>query len=282
MHIHKLLHWKATILADFVTHSFFRWVYYNVKPFMAWVLKQTFAPWLRLKMYFHGINRHSIGEVSEMTFKDLKAISDIMARNGKKYLFDTEKPTSFDCALFGHLAQVLDRGLLFIYRQPFQKYTVSLAVSLHSDGLPTKRIHQEPLSEFVGILREDQDWTLAQLGRHVQSRSDEWPQGTGYDERVRREDIHLYTFNPGVQRQNIWKFCFFSKLNDDFPEDFQSGACFDFLVDPSQKILPNQTSGSWEKTRVPNPILEIGIVLDQLDWVYTVCINSLFFKKIYR
>ena len=104
-----------------LSHGYtFRWVYYDAKPLVRWIFAQTFAPWLRLKLYFHGINRHSIGEVSEMTFKDLKAISDIMmtatgSDDKKKYLFDTEKPTSYDCALFGHLAQVRHKCYRFIF-----------------------------------------------------------------------------------------------------------------------------------------------------------------------
>ena len=73
-------------------------------------MSMTFPAWLRLKLYFHGINRHPIEVVSEMTFKDLKAISNIMQSGGvekkRPYLFNTEKPTSFDCALFGHLGRV--------------------------------------------------------------------------------------------------------------------------------------------------------------------------------
>ena len=90
---------------------FNRWVYFNANSFIRWVMSMTFPAWLRLKLYFHGINRHPIEVVSEMTFKDLKAISNIMQSGGvekkRPYLFNTEKPTSFDCALFGHLAQFL-------------------------------------------------------------------------------------------------------------------------------------------------------------------------------
>jgi len=87
------------------------WVYFNANSFIRWVMSMTFPAWLRLKLYFHGINRHPIEVVSKMTFKDLKAISNIMQSGGvekkRPYLFNTEKPTSFDCALFGHLAQFL-------------------------------------------------------------------------------------------------------------------------------------------------------------------------------
>merc|ERR1719489_123470 len=54
-------------------------------------------------MFLHGIGRHSMQEVTAFVCKDLSVISEILS--DKKYLFDTPGPTSYDCALFGHLAQ---------------------------------------------------------------------------------------------------------------------------------------------------------------------------------
>lgn len=58
----------------------------------------------RFRSYLHGLGRHENSEIWEMSFKDLRALSDML---GTKSFFLGATPTSVDCTLFGHLAQFL-------------------------------------------------------------------------------------------------------------------------------------------------------------------------------
>jgi len=58
----------------------------------------------KIRSYLQGIGRHTESEIWEMSFKDLRAISQLL---GAKEFFFGCSPTSLDCVLFGHLAQFL-------------------------------------------------------------------------------------------------------------------------------------------------------------------------------
>ena len=52
-----------------------------------------------------GIGRHSPEEQLELTSRDLKSVADILV--DKNFLLSTDAPTTFDCTVFGHVAQFL-------------------------------------------------------------------------------------------------------------------------------------------------------------------------------
>ena len=57
---------------------------------------------MRIKTFFHGIGRHSIDEIAEFSFEDLKAISNLL---GDKPYFNGDQPSTIDCTVFGQLVQ---------------------------------------------------------------------------------------------------------------------------------------------------------------------------------
>jgi hypothetical protein len=59
---------------------------------------------VQLRLYLHGLGRHSPQEIAEFSFQDLDAISKILG-NKKYYLGD--KASTIDCTLYGHLIQFL-------------------------------------------------------------------------------------------------------------------------------------------------------------------------------
>jgi len=77
--------------------------YYNLPRAMTnW---GRFQPTMtKVRSYLQGIGRHTESEIWEMSFKDLKAISELLG--SKEFLFG-DSPTTIDCVLFGHLAQFL-------------------------------------------------------------------------------------------------------------------------------------------------------------------------------
>lgn len=96
---------------------YFRWVDKNNWPKFRevifgnapWLVKATFANAASRRvnkiLYGHGMGRFSDAEIIEFLHEDLKSISTYLS--SKKYFFG-EQPSSIDCTLFGHLAQ-LDR-----------------------------------------------------------------------------------------------------------------------------------------------------------------------------
>lgn len=58
----------------------------------------------RFRSYLQGIGRHEKAEIWQMSFQDLRALSDWL---GNKPFFLGATPTTVDCVLFGHLAQFL-------------------------------------------------------------------------------------------------------------------------------------------------------------------------------
>jgi len=77
--------------------------YYNAPRAMAnWGRFQPYAT--RFRSFLHGIGRHENSELWEMSFKDLRALSNWL---GSKPFFLGASPTTVDCVLFGHLAQFL-------------------------------------------------------------------------------------------------------------------------------------------------------------------------------
>jgi len=77
--------------------------YYNLPRAMTnW---GRFQPTMtKVRSYLQGIGRHTESEIWEMSFKDLNAISQLLAT--KQFLLGSS-PTTVDCMLFGHLAQFL-------------------------------------------------------------------------------------------------------------------------------------------------------------------------------
>ena len=63
---------------------------------------QPYAMIMKTKM--HGLGRHSLPEIAQFSFKDLKALSVLL---GDKEFFNGSDPTAVDCTLFGHLVQFL-------------------------------------------------------------------------------------------------------------------------------------------------------------------------------
>lgn len=59
---------------------------------------------VKLRLYLHGLGRHSPQEIAEFSFQDLDAISKIL---GTKKFYLGDKPSTIDCTLFGHLIQFL-------------------------------------------------------------------------------------------------------------------------------------------------------------------------------
>jgi len=58
----------------------------------------------RFRSWLQGIGRHENAELWEMSFKDLRSLSNLL---GTKAYFLGAQPTSVDCTIFGHLAQFL-------------------------------------------------------------------------------------------------------------------------------------------------------------------------------
>merc|ERR1712037_657151 len=72
--------------------------YYNLPRAMTnW---GRFQPTMtKIRSYLQGIGRHTESEIWEMSFKDLRAISQLL---GAKEFFFGGSPTTLDCVLFGH------------------------------------------------------------------------------------------------------------------------------------------------------------------------------------
>jgi len=90
----------------------------------------------KVRSYLQGIGRHTESEIWEMSFKDLKAISDLL--NNKDYLLG-KSPTTVDCVLFGHLAQFLFIDIGFpqkTYLEQNCPNLVSLVEKMKSDFWP--------------------------------------------------------------------------------------------------------------------------------------------------
>lgn len=81
----------------FKTVGYMPWI---VKKFFLWTFKRRLGGNLKS----HGMDKHSEEEIRHIAEGDLKAISNILGN--KNYLFG-DKPTSFDCALFGYLANII-------------------------------------------------------------------------------------------------------------------------------------------------------------------------------
>ena len=79
--------------------------YYDFSPLKSFIYKYAFPLMTKLKTRAHGLGCHSLEEVAEFTFEDLRAISSILG--DKKYLLTEDKMTAYDCTLFGHLVQFL-------------------------------------------------------------------------------------------------------------------------------------------------------------------------------
>ena len=57
---------------------------------------------MNLRAFLQGIGRHSLEEVCEFSFEDLKAISNLLK---DQQFFNGDNPSTIDCTLFGHLVQ---------------------------------------------------------------------------------------------------------------------------------------------------------------------------------
>ncbi len=77
----------------------------------------------KLRTHMHGLARHDMDEVSEFTYKDLRALSEWL---GDKPFFMGSSPATIDCTVFGHLAQFAYMPLDMPQKLFMQKETKNL------------------------------------------------------------------------------------------------------------------------------------------------------------
>lgn len=78
---------------------------YAEKKFGMYFFRNLHPPISKMRGYMNGFARHSFEDMADMTFHDLDTISELLAEN--KYFLGTDRPTTIDCTIFGHLVQFL-------------------------------------------------------------------------------------------------------------------------------------------------------------------------------
>ncbi|EDV29344.1 uncharacterized protein TRIADDRAFT_18286 [Trichoplax adhaerens] len=91
----------------FEENTVYEWFFSTAKS-ISWIVRNLFL-WsfksrLGKNLKSHGMDKHSDEEIRHITEGDLQAISTIL---GDKHYILGDRPTSYDCALFGYLANIV-------------------------------------------------------------------------------------------------------------------------------------------------------------------------------
>jgi len=91
---HHVQEFEEKLCANFQYSKRAMWFFRKLQPCI-----------MRLAGYLRGFARHSFGDIAEMSFRDIDAISQLLGSN--RYFLGTTHPCTIDCTVFGHLVQLL-------------------------------------------------------------------------------------------------------------------------------------------------------------------------------
>ena len=101
----------------------------NTYPKNTFFFRKILPITMRLRAFLQGIGRHSLEEVCEFSFEDLKAISNLL--KDQKFFNGGDNPSTIDCTLFGHLVQFVFMPMDIPQKEYINRHCPNLEAFVH-------------------------------------------------------------------------------------------------------------------------------------------------------